>query len=210
MSIVLNNTLYTRYQKVINLSVASCLILFFLDRVARALKSNYTRWYSLAPGGVPHNLLGWIVNWLLWPLGDSDMTSIRPYLYPAQTKQYGKAATQKNLREPLPWREPYAARPFVEPDFSVPQRQESQPVPGHLKEVSMFIHRLPPSTHDPWYDIGSVSHIRDVSCRTAQQSPHSYFWSRKAWPGVVSRRESTSALLGAKHQGRDCTHTYRC
>lgn len=128
------STFFQRHNRALALTAGPLAVLI----AAQAIHNNYLRWRNLAPGGLPHNVFGWLVNWLVWPLGITDMTSVRPFLQPRYLKPFGDVSTKKFLKEPLPWREPFGGRPYVDPNCSAPQRQESQTnlMPPTAKEVS--------------------------------------------------------------------------
>ena len=111
-----------RYPLIAGISIAHIIFLGLFG----AVRYNYRRWLQLGAGGIPHNFLGFLMNWALYPLGENDMLSIQPYLDPRLEDRYKHAAKKRYLKAPLPWREPYGNRPFVDAEWSAPQRQCSQ------------------------------------------------------------------------------------
>ena len=96
-----------------------------------------------------HDVRGFLIQWLLWPIGRHDMTSVEPYVLPHNIARYGLASKISYLKRSLPRREPGGQRPFVDSMWVAPQRQEggSQPTDSpSIREVcrkSSFLNKVP-------------------------------------------------------------------
>jgi len=112
-----------------NALVASFILL--LAPLLRYAYLDYTAWYSLGPGGVPHNALGWLIQNAM-RLISRETLSTTCYDDPgviAQAGEYGNKAFLK--KEDVPERDP--PRPEVG-SWIVPQRQRNQFPTGEMKE----------------------------------------------------------------------------
>lgn len=97
-------------------------VLFFQFR------QNYLAWLSLGRGGVPYNPIGWLINWLLYPLSNGDTNSLAFYDHQETALAADDRRRSKFLDAPLPPRE---QPPPEVPNFVAPQRQSSQqPAPA--------------------------------------------------------------------------------
>ncbi|KAL9088258.1 MAG: hypothetical protein Q9159_003170 [Coniocarpon cinnabarinum] len=55
---------------------ATAVVLSLVFRSLQKVQGNYERWLNLGPGAFPCNIYGWLKQWLLWPLGIHDETSL--------------------------------------------------------------------------------------------------------------------------------------
>lgn len=98
--------------------------------VAIVLRANYVQWLSLGRGGLPSTPLGWVINWLAYPLGNKDLCTADSYYTPLEASApKGDRTKLSFLQGPLAQRS--GTRPAV-PLFVIPQRQTSAKAPVGL------------------------------------------------------------------------------
>ncbi|RDL41965.1 uncharacterized protein BP5553_01944 [Venustampulla echinocandica] len=148
--------------------VASSLLVSPLLRLAYI---DYQTWYDLGPGGLPRNVLGWLIQAALRPIAKETL-STACYSEPKTIAQAGVYSHKSFLiEEAVPVRTP--PRPDVG-NWTVPQRQRSEFATDETKEhIQSHIQQLAHS---------SASNLRLAPSRlerhgtalflTTQQFPH--------------------------------------
>lgn len=89
-------------------------------RLARYAASSYAGYLALGKGGLPHNIIGWLIQASLQPLAKWDLTSPAPYRDPKVVARFAPHGRESFLPDPLPER--VGPAPEV-PGYVAPQRQ---------------------------------------------------------------------------------------
>jgi hypothetical protein len=137
---------------------AAVIIVSLLGWITLALRSNYLRWKAIGPGGVPRNLYGWALQWLLdLTFGHHDTTFLLYFdLQLARMKgmtEEDRALAQRRFLEDLPVRSEPKARAAP---FAVPQRQKIAGTGLEMLEVRIgFSFHFPPSAKLEGYMIAA-------------------------------------------------------
>lgn len=105
-------------------ATATALTILLLPRLlARAIRS-YNGFLALGPGGIPHNLFGWLAQACLRPFVRSDLSDPSHYSHPPVLAASGPLAGSSFLgSSPLPERR---GAPPVVPGYVAPQRQVTE------------------------------------------------------------------------------------
>lgn len=114
----------TRHFLTLNIGAAS----FVLGYLSRAAVTSYRGYLALGRGGLPHNLLGWLLQGVAQLVAHGDTRSVEPFSRPATREKLGEEGTESFLglghgRE-LGMRKG-GRRPTV-PGYVAPQRQVDQ------------------------------------------------------------------------------------
>jgi len=144
-----------------------------------ALRASYKGYIALGPGGMPHNVFGWVAQGLLLPFALKDTQDTAVFSNPRVVKEYAPHGTRSffdPLDGPLPVRE--GPRPTV-PGYVAPQRQTSSSNPGNVGAMRAFLSSLADNDkleicasklehpHTPalatsppaWYPQGEIAHV---------------------------------------------------
>lgn len=94
----------------------------------RALYLDYCGWYDLGPGGIPHNILGWVVQSVLSIPASRDLRSTACY----QAQKISNLERQNFLEESLPHRKGLIVKTA---SWCIPHRQLEETANEGLKQV---------------------------------------------------------------------------
>jgi len=118
------------------LIVGMCLPRFIQMGIA-----SYRGFLALGPGGLPHNLAGWLVQGAVSFIATSDTTSTAPFRTARARRSFAPHGGRSFLDDGfLPLRE--GARPTV-PSYVAPQRQTTDvAAPGAAADMVAFLRRV--------------------------------------------------------------------
>jgi hypothetical protein len=103
--------------------VAATAIAFGLVPLFKHANMSYKGYLALGPGGLPYNIVGWLVQACLKPIARRDLADASHYQRPAVQGPYEPFGSQSFLSGSLPERQ--GAPPAI-PFYVAPQRQTTE------------------------------------------------------------------------------------